>query len=219
MMYRTLLGIDSTPGWYSADEVVKQADRYDIPSAYSLTMDTVRYYQGLRSVYQPIFDQLKSTSADSSAYLQMQEVLKDDAQPVQFRLFDRTGTEVFKLVNCYIDRPLAMDWNVENCFDAFPPRINVESLNTHNFALDFLLDKATTADGQRLTRADLPVSDYYGVVVWNNFFVKPSRALVKTIQQQMGSNEAVHLIYINNQNAEIWQAMTPAQKRQLLEKL
>ena len=51
----------------------------------------------------------------------IRKVANDDVQAVQFRLFDKKGDEIFKLVNCYIEI-LPIDWNYEKCLETFPPK-------------------------------------------------------------------------------------------------
>ena len=208
VMYSVLLGVDSTPNWNSNKEIAKQAKRYKIPAEYNLTLDTAAYYDGLSEIYSSRAKELTITEEDSSEYFALKRVLKDDTQPTQFRLFDKNGSEIFKIVNCYVDPPIPMNWNVQGCFDAFPPRIDIESLNSHNYDLNFLLRSSSTADGKPIALTDLPESDYYGVILWNDFFQRPSRKLIKTVRKYIeDSGQSIHIIYINNQNAYLWQVM------------
>ncbi|HKL40906.1 MAG TPA: hypothetical protein VJ894_09510 [Cryomorphaceae bacterium] len=208
LLYQVLLGVDSTPEWKSDKEVEKQAKKYNIPSDYNLVLDTAKYYHGLSEIYSDKAEELNITKKDSSRYSKLNKALKDDTQPAQFRLFEKNGTEIFKIVNCYLDPPIPMNWNVNGCFDEFPPKTDIESLNSHNYDLQFLLNHANTLDQKKLSLAELPDSDYYGVILWNDFFRRPSRKLIKTVREYIeDSDQSVHLIYINNQNAYLWQLM------------
>lgn len=208
IMYSVLLGVDSTPSWKSNKEIAKQAKRYKIPDEYNLTLDTAVYYKGLSEIYTNRVKELTITENDSSEYYALKLVLKDDIQPTQFRLFDKNGTEIFKIVNCYVDPPIPMNWDVQGCFDIFPPRIDIESLNSHNYDLNFILKTSSKLDETRITLSDLPESDFYGVILWNDFFQRPSRKLIKTVRKYVSDSEqSIHLIFINNQNAYLWHEM------------
>src|SRR5690348_2354043 len=74
------------------------------------------------------------------------------------------------MVNCYVDPPIPMNWNVGGCFDNLPAKTNIESLNTHFFGLEVLLENASFLNSTKLTMEELPNSDYYGVIIWNDFF-------------------------------------------------
>ncbi len=216
LAYKVLLGVDTHPEWETDGETARQAKKYKIPAEYNLLLDTVGYYRGLKEIYSSLAKGLTISESDSSAYFMLKKVLKDDTQPVQFRLFNKEGSEIFKIVNCYVDPPIRMDWNVEGCFDNFPPTIEEESLNFHYFDLDFLLTHASSMSQKKLSISDLPQADYYGVVLWNNFFQKPSRNLIKTARKKMtDSNQSVCLIYISNHNAYLWQAMDSKQKEEI----
>ncbi len=216
--YRVILGIDSTPAWKTDKSLVKQAKRYGIPTEYNLAFDTTAYYRKLDSLYSGLEEVLDTNDKDSSGYFKLFRVYKDDTQPTQFRLFDQKGKGIFKLVNCYVDPPIPMDWNVNGCFDQFPPKLDIESLNSHYYDLNFLLECSSTVDNKKLSMADLPESDYYGVVIWNEFYLKPSRKLIKTIKKYVeDSDQSVHLIFINNQNAFLWQVMDSKQKQKVRE--
>ncbi len=216
LSYRVLLGVDTTPSWNTDDEIVKQAKKYEIPSKYNLVLDTVNYFNGLRGIYKNAFSALNIINEDSSEYFNIRKALKDDTQPVQFRLFDSIGVEVFKIVNCYVDPPIPMNWNVDACFDSFPPRIAIQTLNIHKFGLDFLLSNTSLLNHCRLTMNTLPKADYYGVIIWNNFFKRPSKRLIKTVRKCFqDSNESIVLIYINNQNAYLWELMDSKSKEKV----
>lgn len=216
--YRVILGINPSPEWTLEEEIVELANKYEIPAEYSWTLDTVTYFANLRELYSKEAKEIQIIDDDSTELFLLKEVLKDDTQPVQFRLFDKNGTEIFKLVNCYVEPPIPMNWNVEGCFDVFPPVIDEESLGYHYFDLDFLLSASSPINGEKLTLSELPEAEYYGVVLWNDYFVKPSRKLIKTVTEYIeDSGESVQLIFINNQHACIWQIIDSADKERVKE--
>jgi len=208
VIYSVLLGVDSTPNWKSSKEIAKQAKMYKIPDEYNLILDTAAYYKGLSEIYSNLTKELAITENDSSKYFALKGVLNDDIQPTQFRLFDKNGNEIFKIVNCYVDPPIPMNWNVNECFNSFPPRIDIESLNSHYYDLNFLLSNSSTIEDRKIVLTDLPQADYYGVIFWNDFFQRPSRKLIKAVRKYVeDSGRSVHLTFINNQNAYLWELM------------
>ena len=106
VVYKVLLGVDITPNWKSNKEITKLAKRYKIPTEYNLTLDTVTYYKGLSEMYSNREKELTITEKDSTEYFKLIKVFNDDSQPTQFRLFDKNGIEIFKIVNCYVDPPI-----------------------------------------------------------------------------------------------------------------
>lgn len=214
--YRVLLGVDSRPNWKSNKQIARKSKRYKIPDGYNLILDTAAYYKGLKEIYARKKNDLTIKENDSSAYFALKGVWKDDTQPTQFRLYDNEGIETFKIVNCYVDPPIPMNWNVNGCFNAFPPKIDIASLNAHNYDLNFLLNNSSTMDNRKITFSDLPQSNYYGVILWNDFFQRPSRKLIKTVRKYVArSGQSVHLIFINNQNAYLWQEMDAETKEKV----
>lgn len=75
------------------------------------------------------------------------DVVNDDLEATQVWFFTHDGKEIFKLANCYIDPPIPMNWNVNGCFDAFPPHNSEENLDVHNFDLTYILTHCTTLSG------------------------------------------------------------------------
>lgn len=214
---KVLFGIDATPNWLFKEDIVRYTEKQGIPMEYSFVMDTARYYNELQALYRDIYTKTPALQTDSLAYEQFAKVLKDDSQPTQFRLFNKEGKELFKLVNCYVEQPIAMNWNVQGCLNTFPPQINSETLNQHYYDLDFLLSNIHRLEnGSSISRADLPQADYYAVIFWNSFFKKPSRKLIKTIRNYVAEQDAdIQLLYINNHNAEIWALADTAAKERI----
>jgi len=220
LLYRVILGVDTTPTWQTKRQIEKQSKKYDIPTQYSLIQDTALYYHFVDSVYKDTLDAIEISENDSSTYYLHRNIYKDDAQPTQFRLYDSNGMGLFKIVNCYVDPPIPMDWNVDGCFNSFPPTIDIKSLNHHYFDLDLLLHTSKTMEGNTLQMADLPKADYYGVIVWNKFFKRPSKKLIQTIREYAENSEAsIQLIYINNHNAFMWDMMDKEMRAEAKEKL
>jgi hypothetical protein len=216
LVYKVLLGVDSTPEWKTDKEIAREAHKHKISPDNNLLLDTAIYYHQLNETYSKLFAELDFSEIDSSEYFNLQRAFKDDSQPVQFRLFNKDGQEIFKIVNCYVDPPIPMDWNVDGCFDKFPPQIDVESLNSHYFNLDFLLALSSSLSQKKIDISGLPLADYYGVILWNDFFQRPSRKLIKTVQKYIeDSGQSVYLVYVNNHNAFLWQAMNAKTKEEV----
>src|SRR5690554_5762871 len=122
LVYKVLLGVDTKLHWESTEEVEKQAKKYNISTTHSFLQDTVLYRATVDTFYRPLLTNLHIEEGDSSHYFKIKKVRKDDLQPVQFRLFKHDGEEIFKIVNCYVDPPIPMNWNVDGCFDTFPAK-------------------------------------------------------------------------------------------------
>jgi len=199
---RVLLGIDFSAKRTTQEEIMKQAQKYNIDSDYNMVLDTGVYFSALKERYDRLFDELVITDGDSSEYMNLKQARKDDSQPVQLKIFDRTGAEIFKLVNCYLTPPIPMNWNVDGCLDHFPPRLDWGDFISHKLELDFLLQHATSMDNQKITMDDLPQTDYYAVILWNDFLIKPSKKLIQTFKEKREAYDAsLTMIYINNHNA------------------
>lgn len=215
---KLLLGVDSSPNWLTDEDHRNLAQKLEIPVEYNLIMDTVSYYSELKTLYNSIYNQIMQSNQDSAEYENQKMSFKDDSQPVQFRLFDSKGDEIFKIVNCYVDKPIAADWNVEGCLDVFPPQINYQSLNTHNFNLDFLLSHTTrVGEQQKMTFNMLPKADYYGVIVWNRVYKKYAKKLIEDVRKKVAKEDrSVVLLYVSNHNEILWQYMTVADKEKVM---
>lgn len=220
LTYKVLLGVDVSPEWNTEKQIEKQAKRYSIPTEYNLLLDTASYRKELKYIYAEAYKALEINQGDSSHLANLRKARNDDLQPAQFRLFDQKGVEVFKLVNCYIDPPIPLDWNVDGCFDAFPPNISYEALNIHMFSLEFLLSHVTRIQQQKFAYTDLPEADFYGVIFWNDYFKRPSRRLIKTVREFIDkTGNSISLIYINNHNQFLWSAMDSYSKEQVKKEL
>ncbi len=213
---RLSFGIDVTPKWInSKEELSKQSERFGIKSDFMYSMDTTRYFVDIFQMFRDTLLYLDSEEVYNCAQHDLlYEVRNDDLQPVQFRLFDSLGNEVFKMVNCYLEPVIpTMNWNVKGCFDAFPPKTDIEALNTHTFHLDFILEHLDTA----VSLSDLPSSKFYAVVFWNSYFIKPTRKLLETLESKIGlDHKEVTFIYVNNHNAHVWYDLTVKQKEKVL---
>ena len=216
LTYGVLLGIDTSPHWNTDKQLAKQAKAFDIPTEYNLVLDTTTYRRELKNLYTDTLNHISIINLDSSDYKTLKKARNDDRQPTQFRLFNQDGQEIFKMVNCYVDPPIPMNWNVEGCFDTFPPKTSIESLNIHLFKLGFLLSHSAYLGKQKFDYASLPAADYYGVIIWNKFFHRPSRKLIKTAREYVEkSGESIALIYINNQNQFVWSISDAEEKEKI----
>ncbi|ESU29168.1 hypothetical protein FLJC2902T_12100 [Flavobacterium limnosediminis JC2902] len=218
----SIVGIDTTPEWLMSKDIVKEFDKRKIPDGSRFVLDTASYKKSLRKNYISDIEKLDLSSSNDSLYKsKLKKIVKDDSQPVQVRYFDSDYNQIFKVVNCYIDDPIAMNWNINNCFDVFPPKINIEDLNDDHKKLNFFLDHINTVDGKKVTTETLPKADYYAIVFWNSFFKRPSRKLISTIKEYHNKHKdkSTFILYVNNQNAEIWSEIDSAQKREILSPL
>jgi len=216
LTYSVILGIDTTPEWKTDEQIAKQAKKYSIPTEYNLLLDTASYKRELKHIYSEAKNVLKINQSDSSDFTNLKKARNDDLQPTQFRLFDQNGVEIFKLVNCYIDPPIPLKWNVNGCFDSFPPKTSIETLDIHMFPLEFLLSHTSNIHQQKFAYTGLPEAEYYGVILWNDYFKRPSRRLIKTVHEYMEkTDKPVTMIYINNHNQFLWSVMNSEEKEKV----
>lgn len=218
LAYKAVFGVSTKYKWQTEKDFSKQVQKYELSSEHNLVMDTVAYFNGLREIYSKKFKALNVSPEDSSAFFKLKKISSDDTQATQFRLFDKEGAEVFKLVNCYIEPPIPVSWNVDSCFDKYPPTINHERAIFHYFDLNFLLSVSSTPDHKKLQLKDLPESDYYGVVFWNNYYQKPSRKLIESAKAYAADpDHSIHLIFMSNHNAFLWEIVDADTREEIKE--
>ncbi|HSD15061.1 MAG TPA: hypothetical protein VLB74_10470, partial [Flavobacterium sp.] len=219
LVKQSILGIDTTPEWLKGKEIVKEFDKKKIPNENRFVLDTASYRKALIKYYSQELKTVDLSNAKDSVYkTKLKKIIKDDSQPVQVRYFDSDYNQIFKVVNCYVDDPITMNWNINNCFDVFPPKIDFEDLNNDHKKLNFFLDHIYTLEGKKSTVETLPKADYYVIVFWNSFFKRPSRKLIQTLKEYENKHKdkSTFIMYVNNQNAEIWSKIDLAQKREIL---
>jgi len=221
LLYRGLLGVDTSPQWFDKEDLTKSAKKYDIDSEFLLILDTASYTNSIKIEMRDTVAKLNTDTSIMSKNLRYkaQKVANDDLQPVQVRLFTSDGQETFKLVNCYVDPPIPMDWNVNQCFDSFPLHSDDIIQNTHTYDLPALLSHTTSSKGDAVGLSDLPNGEYYMVVMWNSFMIRPSKKLIKTVKEYLAANpdQDVTPIYINNHNAQVWGHADSSQRRMIYE--
>lgn len=216
LTYSVLFGIDTTPKWKTDEQITKQAKKYNIPSEFNLLLDTASFKRELKHIYSEANNVLKINHPDSIRLANLKKARNDDLQPSQFRLFDQNGVEIFKLVNCYIDPPIPLNWNVNGCFDSFPPKTSIETLDIHMFPLEFLLSHTTDINHHKFDYTGLPEAEYYGVIMWNDYYRRPSRRLIKTVHEYLvKADKSLVMIYINNHNQFLWSVMDSKEKEEV----
>ncbi len=216
LTYRTLLGINHKPQWKSEKAISRDFKKRKIPEYQQYVLDTASYSNLVKAELRAELEALETDTAqlDSSVVKRMFKVANDNLQPVQVRWFNSSGAPIFKLVNCYVDPPIPMRWNVEGSFDTFPPHNDIKYLQLGNKSLGYFLPHLQTADGHPVTLARLTEADYYAVVFWNDFFIRPSKKLIKLLknyEQEHGEHET-HYLFVHNHNAQIWSRMTAEQQ-------
>ncbi|MEZ4852027.1 MAG: hypothetical protein R3B93_26170 [Bacteroidia bacterium] len=221
MAYRTILGVDSTPEWLEHEKIETIIKKRHIPTNQAFILDNESYTEALITRAKAQAKELGSdsiiTTGDTLALETIKNNLKDDSQPVQIRFFDKTGKPVFKMVNCYVEKLIPMSWNIENCFDEFPPQAISELKGAYQDNLSFFLPHFRRLDGQSITIQELPQSDYYAIIFWNNIMIKPSKKLIKEMEaySQEFDQHSIHFLYVNNHNAMIWTQLNDEQKEEI----
>lgn len=205
MAYRGLLGVDTTPRWKSTKQIVRETSRYRLAPEQSYVLDTASYRREIIRHYLPQLDTPR-TAEDSLQFKQLKKAINDDLQPVQIRFFKADGTPVFKLVNCYLDPPIPMRWNVSGSFDQFPPANNIAQLNDFLLSMDFFLPHLQPLSPASGSLHALPKADYYAILLWNDFMIRPSRKLIKQMRsyQKAHADQHIHFLFVNNHNAYLW---------------
>jgi hypothetical protein len=79
-----------------------------------------------------------------------------------------------------------------------------------------LLAHSSYLDHHKLTFDELPKTDYYGIIMWNEFMKRPSKRLIKTVRQYLEKPDtSIVLIYINSQNQVVWPSMDTESKEKV----
>lgn len=222
LIYRGVLGIDTTPQWMDSTAVIKALKKRELTNDINLILDTASFTNAVKIDFNEeldLFNESENTKSDSMAMKLRSNVANDDLQPTQIRMFSSDGKEVFKIVNCYIDPPIPMDWNIKGCFNQFPPFIDEKDLNTQQYDLGFFLSHSRQLDSSTYLLSELPKSDYYLVVLWNSFMVKPSKKAIETVKEYLvrHSEKLIIPIYINNHNSSVWSLMDEEQRERVRE--
>jgi len=223
IVYRTLLGVDTTPKWKSTKQITKDFDKQKTPIPNRYILDTASYYNAVISVFKNRIDYLKqdTLNMDSTALYQAKANAKNDLQPVQVRYFTKTGEPIFKMINCYVEPLFPMNWNVDSCFDNFPPQ-TIEPLRSDtNENLSFFVQHIKTIEGEDISLMELPPADYYAVVFWNSYMIRPSNKLFKELEKSQSNypNQKTYFLYVNNHNASIWGLVNSEQKQSIKQQL
>lgn len=218
VVYRTLLGVNVQPKWMTDEKVAREFERKGVPTDQAFVLDTASYDRAVRTRYKDevkrIYPKGPENKDDSVVVKGMWKHTADDLQPVQVRYFDAGGRSIFKLVNCYLDPPIPMRWNVEGAFDHFPPQPIAALRAVEDDSLSFFLEHMHHLDGSSVVQSSLPEADYYVVVFFNRFMVRPSRKLLRTVRRyhKRHPSENLHVLYVHNHNAQIWGMMGPEQR-------
>lgn len=197
------------------EKLAKDFKKKGVPTDQAFVLDTASYknavVESYKSEMNSAFPDGPLNREDSLAVRVMVRNRKDDLQPVHVRYFTADGCPIFKLVNCYLDPPIPMRWNVEGAFDHFPPQPIAELKNVEDDSLSFFLKHIRRLDGSPFAANDLPKSEYYAVLFINDYMLRPSRKLLKQVRKyhKRHPDREVHVLYVNNQNATMWSMITP----------
>ena len=212
--YRLLLVVDTTPHWRSNGQIEKDFKRYRIGQDAVYVLDTASYSASVRARVQPIADSLMALglSKESDTVLRAFKPFKDDMQPVQLRYFAANGQPITKMVNCYLNPPIPMRWNVDGLFNQLPP--NIATLNNHQQPLEYFLPHVKDLQGQSITLPIQPETEYVALVMFNRYMIRPSRKLIKSLKEyhQQHPQAKVQVFYIHNHNSQLWMMYSPGQQ-------
>jgi hypothetical protein len=217
VVYRLLLGVDTSPHWKTHEQVQRDFKRANLPATQSYVLDTTSLYHATIAFYRTGYDSLPKTATDSLQQKRLLKAVNDDLQSVQIRFFEASGKPIFKLVNCYLDPPIPMRWNVAGSFDQFPPANDIAQLNDFLLPIDFFLPHLLPLSPASGSLQALPKADYYAILMWNDFMIRPSRKLLKSMReyQKQHPDKNIHFLYVNNHNAELWPMLDSAGKAEV----
>lgn len=220
--YRTLLGVKTKLKWQSDEKIIKDFERKDIPFDQAFILDTASYNRTIVARWKAVKDSVSQTEkvlshSDSLSLKRIANNARDNLQPVQVRYFAADGKAIFKLVNCYIDPPIPLSWNIEGAFETFPPRPISQLKDVVDDSLSFFLPHLWTLNGNSFTFEQLPEAEYYALIFFNDYMIRPSKRLIKEVGKYHKRNpdQNVHVLYINNHNSQIWPHLESEDKEKL----
>jgi hypothetical protein len=217
--YRVILGVDSSPKWLTNSDLDKEFNKKNIHPEMRFILDTSSYIQSVKNDLKLVTRRyLKEHPIDSSSLNLRYTVAKNDIQPAQVRYFNKNGKQIFKLVNCFIDKPIRMDWNIGNCFSAFPP-VSQNVLMTESYHnIDFFLPHIKTLNGSQINLSSIDNYEYYAIVFWNGYLKRASKKLIEQIQEyhKQFTDKKVFVFYVNNHNQFIWQNASIEEKGSIM---
>lgn len=132
-------------------------------------------------------------------------------QPLQATYYDNTGRLISFHINCYAsgDAPDEKDlnWNQQNAFDSFPPRIvvPVDSILPLSKHLSFI----KTFDYKPIDTTGFAFFDYTVIVYWSKYLgAKNCKNLINIVSHNaaLTGNKKVNIIYVNSECILYYQA-------------
>lgn len=214
LSYRVLLGVDAKPKFYPNEYIHRQAHRWGIEDPQLYYWSREGFFAYAEERYKRAHREVQALeAADSTRKKMIKKGAKDDTQPVQIRMFDKDGGPLFKLVNCYIDPPIPLNWNKHGSFDTFPLQPHPDIAPMHHDSLQTFLPYIYSEKSDSVQMDRLPDADYYIMVFWNKYFLRPSRKLINEVQRYVKKREEdIAVLYVSNHNATLWAHATDDQK-------
>lgn len=164
--------------------IVKQANKYHIPSGNSYALDS-NYRKFLASF-------------DTSLYA---EQINNHAQPLQALYYNQQGQLVSFQINCYAGGFPNLNWNRDENFQVFPPKQQapVDSL----LSLTTLLQHLQPLPGSNPISTHMNQSNSYTLVVcWSRFMGRQSERFLQLIQEnhRTFAPSSTPILYVNTDN-------------------
>lgn len=219
LAFRALLGVDVSPDFITDKKIDRKAKRYGIPKESLFTLDLGTYGDSILAIRDYKINELEQD--DSLLIQRIKNNAKNDVQPVQVRYFNSEGESIFKMVNCFIDPPIPMKWNVDGSLDEFPPKPIDELKEDIDHDLTFFLPMITDREGNKITLQDIPEATHYAIVFWNNFFIRPSKRLIRQIRRydRKKGEGKTYFLFVNNHNAHLFNYLSDEDKIKVIEEL
>lgn len=187
---RVLLGI------YGIKKPKHQTDEQIIKYAHKHNYDKYSIYK-INNNYRSFIDTV-GKNINAGEY-KLKTLQKQYYQPLQYLLFDSTGSLIVHSVNCDMGgNMINLQWNAEGQFDVFPP-IPQSTVYKH-FKLGELQKHITQLNNTTVNNNE--TYSYTCVVFWNILMGRHSRRLVNLALQnlKLANGAKVNVILINNDN-------------------
>ncbi len=179
---KLILGI-KTEKYLEDVEIVKNAKKFHVPGPEFYKIDTVSYMRAARKTYN-----------------RSPQLAKHVMQPLQMRIFNRTGLSTMSLVNCDVGGIFKLDWNHFNSFDTFPPDMKNFGKPDTTFNLKVELEKIVpihNLEAKIDTDADVVI-----IIYWTRLTTRYSKDLIKLMNNYKAKfkDESLKIVFVNTDN-------------------
>lgn len=164
-------------------EIVKYAKKFDVPGPVFYKIDTVSYMKAVKETNQ-----------------RAPKLAQHVMQPLQMRIFNRTGLSTLSLVNCDVGGIFKLDWNRLHSFDKFPPNMKDIGKPDTTFNLKVELEKIIPIHS--LQSAINTDADVIIIIYWTRLTTRYSKDLIKLMNNYKVKfkDESLRIVFVNTDN-------------------